>query len=430
MRKNNGNKFTILTLGCFKNAVDSETIITNLRANNFEFSTDIKKSDMVIINTCGFINPAKEESLGVIAEAIELKRKGKIKKIMVVGCLSERYRNELIEQLPEVDHIFGINPSADILRTLDKDLKYNLIGEERFLTPCHYAYIKISDGCDNPCSFCAIPLIRGKYVSRPKEEIVKEISLLAKKGVKEFILIAQDSTYYGLDLYGKREIASLLDAISKIDGVKWIRLMYAYPTKFPVEVLDVIHQNEKICKYIDIPLQHISDSVLKSMRRGSSGRYIKNLIETIRAKVPEITIRSTFIVGYPNETEKDFNELLDFINEYQLDRVGVFTYSREDNTLAFELGDPIPEEIKIERRDIIMQAQMSISLKKNKEKIGKKLTVIIDEFNNNSYLARSESDAPEIDNSILIQTGKKLKIGDFAEVLITDALEYDLLATL
>ncbi len=430
MKKVKSNKFTILTLGCFKNAVDSETIITNMIANNFEYSPDIKKSDMLIINTCGFINPAKEESLKVISEAIDLKHKGKLKKIMVVGCLSERYRNDLVQQLPEVDHIFGINPSADILKALDKDLKYNLIGERRLLTPSHYAYIKISDGCNNPCSFCAIPLIRGNHISRPKEEIIEEISLLAQNGVKEFILIAQDSTYYGLDLYGKREISSLLEAIAKIEGVKWIRLMYAYPTKFPVELLDIIKNSPKICKYLDIPLQHISDSVLKSMRRGSSGRYIKKLIETIRSKIPEITIRSTFIVGYPNETEKDFKELFDFINDYQLDRVGVFTYSSEDNTIAYELGDPIAEEVKKERRDIIMQAQMRISLKKNKSKIGKKLTVIIDEFEKNSYIARSESDAPEIDNSVIINTNKKLKVGDFVDVLISDASEYDLFAKL
>ncbi len=430
MKQPKGNKFSILTLGCSKNAVDSETIISQLKVVDLVFTPDINDTDILIINTCGFINPAKEESLSVIFQASELKKKGKLNKIMVVGCLSERYYKELHEQLPDVDHIFGINPSAEILKALDKELKYNLIGETRYLTPNHYTYIKISDGCDNPCSFCAIPIIRGKHISRPKEDIIAEVGRLAQNGTKEFILISQDSTYYGLDLYSKREIADLLHLISKIDEVEWIRLMYTYPTKFPYDVLDVIADNPKICKYIDIPLQHISDSVLKSMRRGSTGKYIKKLIEKIRAKVPRIAIRTTFIVGYPNETEDDFNQLFQFINDYKFDKVGVFTYSREDNTFAYNLDDPIPEEIKNERRNALMESQMNISLKKNKDKIGQKMNVLIDEFKDNTYIARSEYDAPEVDNNILIKTNKNIPIGSFVNVEIIGASEYDLIARL
>lgn len=422
--------FSILTLGCAKNAVDSELIISQLNKNHYNYSQDIKNCELLIINTCGFIKAAKEESTGVIMQAIELKRSGIIKKLIVTGCLSERYHHELKTQMPEVDYIFGINSAREITEALELDYKSNLIGESRILTPKHFAYIKISDGCDNPCSFCAIPLIRGNHQSKPMEMIIDEVKSLAEMGTREFVLIAQDSTYYGLDLYAKRKIAELVDKLSDIVGVQWLRIMYAYPAKFPLELLDIMADKDNICKYIDIPLQHISDNVLKSMRRGISSKQTKSLIDSIRTKIPEIAIRSTFIVGYPNETESDFLSLLDFINDYELDRVGVFTYSQEDDTIAFENGDPIPEEIKEMRRNAIMEKQMHISYKKNQALIGKNFEVLIDERIEDKYVGRTQFDAPEIDNSVIIPSNKKMNVGEFVNVTIAEASEYDLIAEL
>lgn len=428
--KVNKNKFSVLTLGCSKNAVDSEMLIAGLKSFDYEFTNNIEKSDTLIINTCGFIKPAKEESIGVILEAAEMKRQGKLKKLIVTGCLSERYMEELSGQIDMVDHFFGINSAELISKALIGEYRENLLGETRVLTPPHFAYIKISDGCDHPCSFCAIPLIRGKYNSRTEEDITAEITALAQKGTKEFILIAQDTTYYGVDLNKKKTIASLLERISDIKGVEWVRLMYTYPTGFPMDLLDVINRKDNICKYIDIPLQHTSDDLLKSMRRGITSKKVKELIKNIRQTIPGVTIRSTFITGYPGETDEEFNKLLDFINEYELDRVGIFTYSREEDTFAFDLGDPIPEELKEERRNILMEAQMKISHRKNKAKIGNVYTALVDELSEGKLIARTEADAPEVDNSVIINSSEKKLIGKFVKVRITDATEYDLMGEL
>ena len=420
------NKVSILTLGCSKNLVDSETLLGQLKANGYLYTENVNEADALIINTCGFIKPAKEESIGVIIEACELRKKKSLKKLIVCGCLSERYAEELKDQVKDVDHFFGIDSHKQILEVLDPDMRKELKGERELLTPKHYAYIKISDGCDHKCSFCAIPLIRGAYRSREIDDIVSEAKLLAGQGVKELNLIAQDTTFYGVDLNKKRLLADLLEGLSGINGPEWIRLMYTYPKGFPEEVLDVMADHSNICKYVDIPLQHISDKVLKSMKRGLTGDDTRKLIEKIRTKVPGIAIRSTFIVGYPNETEKDFKELLKFINEYKLERVGVFTYSQEEDTSADPLGDPIAEELKDERRNALMEAQMNISYKRNQSYIDKTIKVMIDEERGDLYFGRTESDAPEVDNGVFVSSTKKLKPGDFVNVRISSAEEYDL----
>lgn len=427
--KTNINKISVITLGCAKNLVDSERFSGLLQANGFEF-TDANNADAMVINTCGFIKSAKEENVQVILEAAEQRRKGKLKKLIVTGCLSERYNKELSSQIPNVDFFLGINSDKKILKILSGDQKYTLTGERMLFTPKHYAYLKISEGCNQKCSFCAIPLMRGKHITEPEDKLVKEARGLAERGTKELVLIAQDSTYYGKDVSKKQSLAVLLSKLSEIEQLEWIRLMYAYPRQFPLDILDVIAEHPKLCNYIDMPLQHASDSVLRSMKRGIKIRKIESLLDTIREKIPNVTLRSTFIVGYPNETDADFRLLMDFIERQQLDRVGVFIYSHEEGTSAYPLGDPIPEKIKEERRAELMLLQQQISLKKNKNKIGNTLKVMVDGSNENGYFGRSEQDAPDVDNLIYFNSEHEHKPGDFVKVTITNAEEYDLFGTL
>ncbi len=425
--KNGSKKVSLVSLGCSKNLVDSEVLLKQFQANGLEIIDKANRADFVVINTCGFINDAKDESIRTILEAVNLKKSGKVKKVVVMGCLSERYKTELAEEIPEVEAYFGVTDYKGVLNELGIDLKKELLGERFITTPSHYAYLKISEGCDNPCSFCAIPLIRGKHVSKPMEQIISEAKYLADNGAKEIILIAQDSTYYGLDIYSKRELARLLRELSRVDGIEWIRLLYAFPAKFPEEILDVIAEEEKICKYIDIPFQHISDNILKSMQRGITKRRTYELIDTIRKKIPDVAIRTTLIVGYPLEGDIEFNELKDFVKDVQFDRLGVFTYSQEENTNAFDLEDPVPQKVKEYRKTEIMKIQQEISYQKNLERIGSKLKVLIDEkIEENTYLGRTEWDAPEVDNSVIINSKKILEPGNFYRVEIEDALEFDL----
>ena len=420
---------SVLTLGCSKNVVDSENLIGILKKNGLEHTYDPNRADHIVINTCGFIKDAKEESIQAIFDAIGLKQNKKLKNLIVTGCLSQRYKQELAEQIPDVDYFFGMNEYANVLQAIkgagSMDLNYPYLNRH-LLTPPHYAYLKISEGCSHGCSFCAIPLIRGRHVSREMEELIDEAKMLVDRGVNEICVIAQDTTYYGMDLYGERKIAELTDKLASVPGLNWLRLMYTYPTGFPLELLDVMASHDNICNYIDIPLQHISDRLLKSMKRGINANKIRGLIANIREKLNDVAIRSAFITGYPGETDKDFRLLLDFIKEYKLDRVGVFTYSHEDNTPAFELEDNIPEELKNERRDILMKAQSEISLEINKSKIGQKPDVIIDGHEDGYYFGRTQQDAPEVDNSVIIQSNDKLKIGDILKIEITGADEYDL----
>lgn len=421
----NINKISVITLGCAKNLVDSERFSGLLLANGFEF-TDANNADAMVINTCGFIKSAKEENVQVILEAAEQRRKGKLKKLIVTGCLSERYNKELSSQIPNVDFFLGINSDKKILKILSGDQKYTLTGERMLFTPKHYAYLKISEGCNQKCSFCAIPLMRGKHISEPIDKLFNEAYNLAEKGTKELVLIAQDSTYFNKDINKKQQLSDLLKRLATIDKLEWIRLMYAYPRQFPIDILDVIANELKICNYIDMPLQHASDKVLRSMKRGIKLRKIESLLDTIREKIPNVTLRSTFIVGYPNETDADFKMLLDFIERQQLDRVGVFTYSHEEGTSAFPLGDPIPEKVKEDRRGEVMLLQQKISLAKNSKKIGKVIKVMVDGTNENGYFGRSEQDAPDVDNLIYFNSKKNYLPGEMANVLITKAEEYDL----
>ncbi|MEG8947792.1 30S ribosomal protein S12 methylthiotransferase RimO [Rosettibacter firmus] len=425
------HKISVITLGCSKNTVDSERLMNQLKINNLNLTEDPEDADAVIINTCGFIEAAKEESINTILEAVELKNKGKIKKVVVIGCLSERYAKELKKEIPEVDSYFGTEAYESILKEFGGNLKYELLGERLLTPPKHYAYLKISEGCDHPCSFCAIPLMRGKHKTIPKENLIQEAKFLSSKGVKELILIGQDTTDYGIDLYGKRNISELVNDLSSIEGIEWIRIMYAYPSHFPESLIDTIADNPKVCKYIDLPLQHISDNVLKSMRRGITKKRTIELIEKLRTKIPDLTLRTTFIVGYPNETEKDFEELCNFVKETKFERFGVFTYSMEENTVSYELGDPIPAEIKEERKAILMEIQKDISLNKNKELLGKELKVIIDDINNDFYIGRTEKDAPEVDGEVYIQKDQQdVKVGNFYSTQIYDCNEYDLFGKL
>lgn len=420
-------KVGVVTLGCSKNTVDSERLINQFKANEFKIVTDPNKADVVIINTCGFIEAAKEESINSILNAVELKKSGKIKKVIVSGCLSQRYFEELKQEIPEADSFFGTEDYKGILEELGADLKYELLGERSISTPKHYAYLKISEGCDHPCSFCAIPLIRGKYRSFSIEELIVEAGNLAKKGVKELLIIGQDTTEYGIDIYGKRNIAELLRKLSEIKGIEWIKLLYSYPSHFPEDLIDEIASNPKICKYIDIPLQHISDNILKSMRRGITGKRTKLLVEKIKKKIPGITLRTTFITGYPGETKEDFEELCKFVKETGFDRLGVFTYSAEEDTAAFKLEDNVPSAEKNKRKNRLMKIQQKISYKKNLSIVGKTLKVIIDDEESDYYIGRSERDAPEVDGEIIIyKTGKKLKTGNFYDIEIIDCNEYDL----
>ncbi|MBI5808097.1 MAG: 30S ribosomal protein S12 methylthiotransferase RimO [Ignavibacteriales bacterium] len=424
---NEKNKISVITLGCSKNTVDSERLMNQLKLNDLDVVHNSDDANSVIINTCGFIEAAKEESINTILSAIELKKQGKLKKVIVAGCLSERYMNELRKEIPEVDAFFGTEAYESIVNEFGGDLKYELLGERVLTTPKHFAYLKISEGCDNPCSFCAIPLMRGLHKSRPMEDLINEAKSLAKQGVKELIIIGQDTTDYGKDIYQKRNLAEFLHNLSLINGIEWIRLLYVYPSHFPEDLIDEIANNPKVLKYIDIPLQHIADNVLKSMRRGITKRRTVELINSLKERIPNLTLRTTFIVGYPAETEKDFDELCQFIKEIKFDRIGVFNYSVEENTASFILGDPIAEEIKEERKATIMEIQKEISEEKNRELIGKKIKVLIDEFDGENFIGRTERDAPEVDGEVIISATKEtLNIGEFYNIEIYDCNEYDL----
>ena len=423
-------KIGIITMGCSKNAVDSERLMAQLKINEFEIVDDPNDADSLIINTCGFINPAKEESINTILEAVALKKEHKVKKVYVAGCLSERYEIDLKKDIPEVDKYFGTEDYKGIVEELGGRLKTELLGERELTTPKHFAYIKISEGCDNPCSFCAIPLIRGGYRSKSMDDLVTETKSLATKGVKELIIIGQDTTEYGIDLYGKRNLDELLNKLSDVDGIEWIRLLYTYPSHFPINAIETIANNPKVLNYVDMPLQHISDNVLKEMRRGITKRRTIELIETLKEKIPNLTLRTTFIIGFPNETEADFNELCDFVKETKFDRVGVFNYSQEDDTTGYILGDPISEEVKVERNNKLMKIQKEISLEKNEALLGKNINVIVDALDGDYYVARSERDAPEVDGEVLIQNNENLEIGNIYNVEIIDYNDYDLFAKL
>lgn len=420
-------KVHIVTLGCSKNTVDSEMLAGCLKANDMDIAPSAEQADAVIINTCGFIEQAKEESINTILEAVELKRRGELQTVVVAGCLSQRYADDLRREIPEVDHFFGTEAYESIIRALSADLKYALLGDRIVSTPQHYAYLKISEGCDHPCSFCAIPIMRGAHRSVPLEKLVNDAQQLVEGGVREIVLVAQDLTYYGLDLYGHRKLAELLRALSDESGAEWIRCMYAYPSKFPTDILSVVREKSNICNYIDMPMQHASDSVLKSMRRGITRRTTEVLLDTIRNEVPEITLRSTFIIGYPNETEADIDELIEFLDKQQLDRVGVFSYSQEDDTYAYILADPIPREVKEERITRVLEVQREISRAKASQKIGTVQRVLIEEQINGEWRGRSEADAPEVDGDVYIR-GQSAGIvaGTFVDVFIDDASEYDL----
>ncbi|MCB9201847.1 MAG: 30S ribosomal protein S12 methylthiotransferase RimO [Flavobacteriales bacterium] len=419
-------KINVITLGCSKNIYDSEVLMGQLRANNKEVVHE-QHGDIVVINTCGFIDNAKEESINTILEYVKLKDEKKIEKVFVTGCLSERYKPDLEKEIPNVDSYFGTRDLPQLLKVLGADYKHELVGERLTTTPKHYAYLKISEGCDRPCSFCAIPLMRGQHKSKPIEELVLEAKNLAKNGTKELILIAQDLTYYGLDIYKKRNLAELLKELSKVNGIEWIRLHYAFPTGFPEDVLDEMNQNPKICNYIDIPLQHISDDILKSMKRGTTKEKTNKLLDAFREKVPNMTIRTTLIVGYPGETEKHFEELKNWVSEQKFDRLGCFTYSHEENTSAYQLEDDVPQEEKERRVEEIMAIQQQISLEKNKEKIGSTLKCIIDRKEGDYYIARTEFDSPDVDNEVLIDaTENYLSLGTFVNVKIYNADDYDL----
>lgn len=418
----------IITLGCSKNTVDSETMAGHLLANSMVVAPSIEEADTLIINTCGFIDAAKEESINTILEAAELKKSGSLTTLVVAGCLSERYADELRNEIPEVDHFFGTEAYESIIKALSPDLKYALLGERTLSTPSHYAYLKISEGCDRPCSFCAIPIMRGKHRSIDKARIISEAQSLVRQGVKEIVLVAQDLTYYGIDVNGERTLADLLTTLSDESGAEWIRCMYAYPSKFPMDILPVIRDRKNICTYIDMPLQHASTEVLKGMRRGITRRRTEELLDAIRSEVPNIALRSTFIVGYPNETEADFEELMEFVEQQRLDRIGVFTYSQEDNTYADILGDPISAELKQERLHRLMDLQKIISHEKNMAKVGSTVRVLIEENHNGEYQGRTEFDAPEVDNEIFVRTTKPLTIGSFVDAVVYDASEFDLFA--
>lgn len=424
----NQNNVNIITLGCSKNLVDSEQIASQLSSNNFnvDFENTKLKNQITIINTCGFIESAKQQSLNTILQYAQLKSDNKIKKLIVTGCLSQRYKDELKQEIPEVDHWYGTLDLPLLLKDLNINYQKELLNRRLLSTPKHYAYLKISEGCNRTCSFCAIPLMRGGHISKPIETIIQEAKFLVSQGVKEIMLIAQELTYYGLDLYKKRALATLLEKLVTIDGLIWIRLHYAYPQNFPLDILEIMQQEPKICKYLDIPLQHASNSMLKSMQRQITQNDIKHLITKIKTKIPNITLRSTFIVGFPNETNQDFNELKSFIQEIKFDRLGVFTYSHEENTKAYQLKDTTPESLKQGRRDDIMQIQNNISYQKNLEKINKEFLVIIDSKEAGRYIGRSEADSVDVDNEVIVNSAKKLEIGQFYKVKITKAFDYDI----
>lgn len=419
-------KINIITLGCSKNVVDSEVLMGQLQAGGKEVVHE-DRGDIVVINTCGFIDNAKEESVNTILDAVEAKERGEIEKVYVMGCLSERYKPDLEREIPNVDQYFGTRDLPLLLKQLGADYKHELVGERLTTTPKHFAYLKISEGCDRPCSFCAIPLMRGGHVSKPIENLVMEAENLAKKGTKELILIAQDLTYYGLDIYKKRALADLLLRLVKVEGIEWIRLHYAFPSGFPEDVLEVIKNEPKVCNYIDIPLQHINSDLLKSMKRGTTHEKTDALLAKFREKVPDMAIRTTLIVGYPGETEERFQELKAWVAEQRFDRLGCFTYSHEENTSAYQLVDDVPQEVKEARVEEIMELQSQISWEKNQEKIGKVFKCIFDRKEGNYFVGRTEFDSPDVDNTVLVPAENTyISIGDFAEVKMTAAEEFDL----
>ena len=420
------NRINVITLGCSKNVYDSEVLMGQLKASGKDVVHE-QEGNVVVINTCGFINNAKEESVNTILEYMQKKEDGEVDKVFVTGCLSERYKPDLEKEIPNVDQYFGTTELPGLLKALGADYKHELIGERLTTTPKNYAYLKIAEGCDRPCSFCAIPLMRGKHKSTPIEEIVIEAEKLAANGVKELILIAQDLTYYGLDLYKKRNLAELLEHLVKVEGIEWIRLHYAFPTGFPMNVLDVMNREPKVCNYLDIPLQHISDSILKSMRRGTNKEKTTKLLKDFRAKVPEMTIRTTLIVGYPGETQEDFETLRDWVKEMRFERLGCFTYSHEENTHAYNLEDDVPEELKMQRANEIMEIQSQISWELNQAKIGQEFKVVIDRKEGNYFVGRTEFDSPDVDNEVLIDATKTyLKTGEFATIKVIEAEDFDL----
>src|SRR5690242_225408 len=424
--KNKKDKVNIITLGCSKNLVDSEVLSGQLAAAEFNVQHESKKLDhnIVVVNTCGFIDKAKEESINTILEQVELKKRGKLDKVYVTGCLSERYKQNLEDEIPEVDAFFGTMELPFLLKKFDVDYKAELLGERLLGTPNHYAYLKISEGCNRTCAFCAIPLMRGKHVSRSIESLVEEATKLVSRGVKEIMLIAQELTYYGLDIYKKRELPRLLHALADIRGLEWIRLHYAYPSKFPMEIIEVMKERENICNYLDMPLQHASNRMLKSMKRQITREEMEDIIGEIKNKIPGICLRTTLIAGFPDETQDDVEELKTFLKKIEFDRVGIFTYSHEENTSAFQLEDNIPAEEKERRAQEIMEMQQEISYQKNKQKIGQTFRVIIDKKEAGRYLGRTEFDSVEVDNEVIVNSERKLTPGEFVNVRITSAFDY------
>lgn len=424
------NKVNVVTLGCSKNTFDSEVMMAQLKANAFDVEHESNSdSEIVIINTCGFIENAKQESIDTILQYVDAKKNGWVDKVYVTGCLSERYKTDLEFEIPEVDAYFGTRELPKLLKTLKADYKHELVGERLLTTPNHYAYFKIAEGCDRPCSFCAIPLMRGKHVSTPMEMLEKHAKDLAAKGVKELLLIAQDLTYYGLDIYKKRNLAELLQRLSDVNGIEWIRLHYAYPAGFPMDVLDVMRERDNICNYLDIPLQHGSTNMLKAMRRGITREKTEDLIREIRAKVPGIALRTTLISGFPGETEDDFEEMKDFVAKNEFERLGIFTYSHEDNTHAFSMEDDVPSELKRSRADQIMDLQSGISFRKNQEKVGKVFKTLFDKVEGDYFIGRTEFDSPEVDNEVRVKKEPDLYIplGAYSNVEVTQADFYDLI---
>ena len=426
---NRKTKVNIVTMGCSKNLVDSENLMTQLRGNNIDVSHEAENDDanVVVINTCGFIDNAKQESIDTILRYVDAKEAGLVDKVYVTGCLSERYREDLEREIPAVDSWFGTRELPAILKKFKVDYKHELMGERIITTPTHSAFLKIAEGCDRPCSFCAIPIMRGKHASTSIDDLVTQAKSLAKKGTKELILIAQDLTYYGLDIYGKRNLSDLMKNLSDVEGIEWIRLQYAYPAGFPMDVLEVMNERDNICKYLDMPLQHGSNNILKLMRRGITREKTENLIADIRAKVPNIALRTTLIAGHPGETEADFDEMYEFVQKSRFDRLGVFTYSHEDNTHSYTMDDNVPAEVKLERVDAIMELQQGISMELNQTKIGKTYKVLFDRKEGGNFIGRTEFDSPEVDNEVLVDAANNfVRLGDFANVQINDASEFDL----
>ncbi len=423
-------RVNVVTLGCSKNIHDSEVLMGQLKGNQLEVvheASNIQSSDIVVINTCGFIDNAKQESIDTILQFSELKDQGKVNKVIVTGCLSERYKPELQSEIPNVDAFFGTNDLPELLSSIGADYRHELLGERLLTTPSHYSYFKIAEGCNRPCSFCAIPLMRGKHVSKSIDDLVKEAKFLASNGTKELILIAQDLTYYGLDIYGKRNLSDLMRHLSDVDGIEWIRLQYAYPSGFPMDILDAMNERSNICNYLDMPLQHISDHMLTSMRRGTNKQKQIDLVNKIRDKVPDIALRTTLICGYPGETEDDFQEMLEWVEDTRFDRLGCFTYSHEEKTHAYSLEDDVPEEVKQERVDQIMEVQQEISYDINQTKVGKEFKVLVDRVDGDFFIGRTEYDSPEVDNEVVLDAKTNYaRIGDFVQVKVDRAEDFDL----